>query len=344
MLSYFLSRAGIFCITKCDATPQKPTHYEYAVMCQQTYKKNGGAPSPDWTVIHSRDHENEMGFAAITYKNDKKKSIVIAFRGSQNIWNWVATNPFLPFSQLPSTFGYAEIHTKESIKRAPKGYHISTTGHSLGAVISEIIACRFRIPAVTFESAGSKHMIEADKNRSQSLDEADITTYLAAPNPVNTLNSQSAQATEKLFRLYIPHLSEEDRNFRKFIALSKFFLYTNPIYYINPIYWLYGDLEKILYKGIDIFDSPSWVLRQHDIDNIVNQFDPKTGDVIKCDRIISWPSMLSNTTMSAIFLLLKRAHPFDILSSQEMMIEASISLIPGYKVENYTMDLRLPKP
>ena len=351
------------------------THYEYALLSCQSYERNGGVPPSGWSKItyRSRYPENEMGFAATTYKNDSKKCIVIAFRGTvfteedgydlvltpdlyndemgvsieerkiylvkkeseyslclmsslqgsandlnagmekskiyidpdsykykvlrhdgeicegtlpenidlsdlslelelkpqildytskqghtqenreinfylkdpsntviqgyiqldepieitseclydyklkiikkiskkiENIesgnyltlWN-IKTDFNLIFLEIPNTIDYAHNHVESVIKEAPDGYHISLTGHSLGAVLAEIMACRFRLPAVTFESPGSRTLIENDELCVQKSDEADIIEYLTGPNAVNTLSPHAG----KCFRLYVPH-------------------------------------------------------------------------------------------------------------------------------------------
>lgn len=208
MLAYLLGKFGIAQKAYCASEPTAPTHYEHALMAQAAYNKGGVCDSSEWRVVSNRDRDYELGFSATTYQNDKKKAVIIAYRGTQNQWNWVATNFLLPFSHLPTTLPYAVEHAKASIARVPRGYAISTTGHSLGAALSELIACQFRLPAVTFESPGVRHIIEIVRNSSEESDRfkdpeaANITCYLTAPNAVNTLNSHVGI----LYRVYIPHV------------------------------------------------------------------------------------------------------------------------------------------
>ena len=63
------------------------------------------------------------------------------------------------------------------------------TGHSLGAVLAELCAVKDNAKAITFESPGSKPMAKQLSNALLTdLEKADITTYNAEPNKINTLH------------------------------------------------------------------------------------------------------------------------------------------------------------
>ncbi|KXN65442.1 alpha/beta-hydrolase, partial [Conidiobolus coronatus NRRL 28638] len=96
------------------------------------------------------------GYLAI---NKGQKSIIISFRGSQNIANWIGNiNILFTNANLPSPFQNADIHSgfnkmtnvllpsvesalKSAISKYPS-YKVIFTGHSLGGAIATLTAYR----------------------------------------------------------------------------------------------------------------------------------------------------------------------------------------------------------
>ncbi len=63
------------------------------------------------------------------------------------------------------------------------------TGHSLGAVLAELCAVKDDSKAITFESPGSKPLaLQLVDSEELNIENADITTYNAEPNKINTLH------------------------------------------------------------------------------------------------------------------------------------------------------------
>ncbi|WP_041804655.1 tetratricopeptide repeat protein [Rickettsia bellii] len=162
--------------------------------------------------------------------------------------------------------------TQEITEYAKKhDYNLSFTGYSLGAWFAELSLYfayqdfnYFKAKAITFDSPGSAKIMDSFKPNIISykthfdIRNLDITTYLSAPNFVNTSN---------------PHIHKAYRLFPKVTAAE----YSNKI--INA-----------LNKAIPIKNYISLLSLNSDLlDSMLDSFDSKTGKPIKYEQIIDWP-------------------------------------------------------
>jgi len=180
----------------------RPSEYEYAVLSKNVYNdiKQGdivNINSEEWGVISTK--RGNSGYFAALYRNDKTKQLVLAHRGTQSFGSVMADLHGIILNQITSQHEAAYYFTKEAVEEAKKSnVHLSTTGHSLGALLAELSVywCHDKfnyedINAVTFESPGSREIIEGKMfpnlvNNSIDLEKLDIVQYLSYPNIVNT--------------------------------------------------------------------------------------------------------------------------------------------------------------
>lgn len=206
-----------------------PTHYHYAVFSQQVYTNAGGTltekmKQEGWEIYKTDYNPQNFKFAAAAYINKKTKEIVVAFRGTIITLENLVTDIFLFSNHYPNTFGYAKLFIKELIEKLvvenilingisengvenKKYFNLSFTGHSLGSIFAEILACQLGLKAVTFESPGSKHIIDDDELSLQQIAQGyspqnQIECYLSAPNAINTFKLHVG----RLYRMYIDHV------------------------------------------------------------------------------------------------------------------------------------------
>lgn len=157
------------------------------------------------------------GYFGRAYYNKHNDQIIIAHRGTDldikineltvdqisialeedNLWKIIKDmdddydilNGEIPMQQFE-----AAQHFIQEVKDAYKKQHNSEpeiihTGHSLGAVLAELCAVKDNTKAITFESPGSKPLAsQLINSESLNIENADITTYNAEPNQINTLH------------------------------------------------------------------------------------------------------------------------------------------------------------
>ena len=139
----------------------------------------------------------KSGYFAAAYKVTigNRKLVIIAHCGTVVSENGdLAVDILMSFNLLHIQFALAREFTMKVLTKIQdnkdeyKNHTIYHTGHSLGAILAEVSAMEHdHHYAVTFESPGSYDLLERfNKNHiHKALDR--ITTYLAAPNFINTL-------------------------------------------------------------------------------------------------------------------------------------------------------------
>ncbi len=241
----------------------------------------------DWHVVSVHDNVSETGYYGVIYQNNKTHQVVLANRGTEGGASGVITD--LSKKHSDWNVNLREIlvgqiivgqqarnyeATKEAVEKAKKlGYRLSFTGHSLGAWLAEMSAFysydhfHYRdIKAVTFDSPGTKPMMEnwksniASRDTQVNLKDIDIVTYLAIPNPVNSCN----------------------RHVGRIYRISPEMVYTDSINKKIPSFIKTKIGDKI--EGLLAAEG-------HMLTGILATFDPETGKPKKYKRMANWPKM-----------------------------------------------------
>lgn len=202
-----------------------PNNYEYALMACDVYIKfdssnpTDNLPVLNWEWKLCEDIKGKpltyddgyLSFKASAYCNSIDKQVVVAYRGTVGLGNWLHDNINLLFGLDPGSIGPADLFLTLVHTTYPN-YKVYITGHSLGAAIGEIVAWRndFVEAATTFESPGSKYYT-VDRISNPANGNLKIYTYLTTPNLINTLGAHTAIHFNggKLYRLHIPHNSND---------------------------------------------------------------------------------------------------------------------------------------
>jgi len=107
-------------------------------------------------------------------------------------------------------FDAAENFTRQAIAKYIQQYNrkpnIIHTGHSLGAVIAELCAAKHDRQAVTFESPGTKPMIQKLLGKNVNWKKLKITSYNVEPNKINSVHEHVG----KVIPLYNTKLTTVD--------------------------------------------------------------------------------------------------------------------------------------
>ncbi|WP_342169818.1 tetratricopeptide repeat protein [Rickettsia endosymbiont of Seladonia tumulorum] len=234
----------------------------------------------DWKIFKIFSESKIGRYYAVAYVNDKTKQIVFAHRGI-TFEGWDLLKPDSPLkTHLKSILGgqivaqqAAAYQTTQEITEYAKkhDYNLSFTGYSLGAWFAELSLYfahqdfnYYKGKAITFDSPGSAKVIGSFKPNIIShkthfdIRNLDITTYLSAPNFVNTSNSH----IHKAYRLF-PEITATEYSSKIINTLNKAIPIKNYI--------------SLLSLSSDLLTS------------MLDAFDPETGRPIKYEQIIDWP-------------------------------------------------------
>lgn len=179
------------------------THLEYLIFSTLAYEEEATYSAlprmPErWTFIKDSKriaeqctHPLRRAFHAVAYYSDVLKVVLIAIRGTVNLGN-IVDDGYVFLGTYPSSFVVCSRFYKDildTIRGTPRqNYTISVTGHSLGALLAEMLAYTKGLSAVTFESPGSRSAIESYPN-TMPLDytkKIRIYSYVYHQNWINT--------------------------------------------------------------------------------------------------------------------------------------------------------------
>lgn len=191
--------------------PGVVTLYDYLCLAILAYDKDKSLPNimrARWEIItDSKNPEiglqpdwfewTKRGFFATAYKSRSLKSIVIAVRGtvlasSRSSFGNIIDDLNIMRGSYPASVKYLEkFYSHISQRCNAENYTISFTGHSLGAMLAELVAYKNCLIATTFESPGSLNAIQDYMGTPITYywRRALITNYVAGPNLINACNS-----------------------------------------------------------------------------------------------------------------------------------------------------------
>ena len=316
------------------------------VFAESSKNKKYNDSLKDWQVHKVFDMKECGGYYAALYENNKDHQFVLAHRGTiaklediLKLDSSIKTDIVgIFYKQTVAQQDAAYIATKNSIDIAKemhvaKGMHytFSTTGHSLGGWLAElsIYFCKndfsYKGKAVTFDSPGSVvHMEKGASNiishrTSSDIRNLEITTYLSAPNFVNSCNKHCG----KVYRLYPeiknPVSVEKTLDFVKKIPLLGNKVKENG-YFLNGLFSILG----------------------HSLDGLIEKFDPETGKPEKYDRVLDWPvierTIANNQQPGSISKLVPNNTLFAVVNIINDLFQGKIDTNQYFKTHEYLPD------
>ncbi|MBS0351278.1 MAG: hypothetical protein JSR33_08855 [Proteobacteria bacterium] len=263
-------------------------------------------PPDGWDVlITAAEFEGyrKSGYFGVAYVNYYDYSIVIAHRGTEKHQKEDLLTDFkLLLSEISEQVHDALNFTKKIKSHYPE-YTLSHTGHSLGAALAEICAWFNNVAAVTFESPGTKSIIEQIQCEGGSEDSCDeinpdndsITGYVLAPNIVNTMDKHVGKLTRVIYTKPVTQASDyfTCADLQPSI-LESLTLYISPFvrYFIKYAPIINSDendrrrLVEYL-KGIVGYSE-----EQHSMANMLSCFDFRWGEPERKHEMLLWPKGL----------------------------------------------------
>ncbi len=346
----------------------------YAVLARETYHLDEQNLKhelpPSWSIAKIDITNDVWGNSYAVFMNNESKEIVLAVRGTANVVNIITDiglalsrlgdDKFIPPGQEELDAVAHKILTSDKV--CNQNYNFKIIGYSLGAIMAELSAVKLGIECITFESPGSLDIMKqypAEKYPEKNYHL--ITTYLGAPNAINTLNAHAGS----IFRMYLPH--HKAFNVQYTMGCLSNTLIGNYVYKVSSnviayIPFLNNRVSNAVAKQLDPrglfsaiglklgftpliwYEDIAWLVEQHSIVNI-ERYLLNSGEVSKMD---SWPTTVLITVPEAIketkilgfssyfspLQSLQKNKPGirDIFDKDETK-EAQINRIPGY-VEN----------
>jgi pimeloyl-ACP methyl ester carboxylesterase len=245
-----------------------PTDYELAQFSKLVYdtKTAGECNLPEGWILLTKASDTSNDYYGAAYYHPHRRQLVIAHRGTyyDNLGSWQADLDLASHKITTQQISAAEF-LKEVLKQVPNSVQLSCVGHSLGGWLAQVTAYHaeeqgFHPHTVVLDSPGASNVLKALLPNVQAgipLENLDITTYVTAPDRVNTCNSHLGKVY-KLF-LDLPPSEERQRFWQR----------------------LYGKIQ----------DYFSYTLLMHSSDLIANQFDKATGQPKKAMAVVSWPEV-----------------------------------------------------
>ena len=142
-----------------EITAADVSMYDLAQLAADSYSYHSGSFLPDeWVPI--KQYAN-ADFFARAYRNIMNGAIVIAFRGSDGIQDWVTDNLEILFNFYPDQMVDALTFVAD-VMEDNVGADITLTGHSLGGGIAQLVAAYYMhlqdnsvvLPTITFNAPG----------------------------------------------------------------------------------------------------------------------------------------------------------------------------------------------
>ncbi|WP_039457227.1 lipase family protein [Candidatus Jidaibacter acanthamoebae] len=204
-------------------------NYQLAQFSAAAYTKNSSKyENGEWKKLLTSDEvsASKSGFYGTAYINETSKEVVIANSGTNfNVFGlgWLSKFDFsvpidfvkdlysdtqLFFGYVPNQFTYgADKFTDAVIKQLGNEAHdytFTTTGHSLGAVLSnlenaKLTSLGYQVSSVNIDSPGSKPILEnyiQDNNLKLGCDNLDITTFNAPKHLANSVHDEVGNVYE----------------------------------------------------------------------------------------------------------------------------------------------------
>ena len=196
---------------------ERPTPYVYAVLSQQAYENDGGKRLPEgWEVFQtSGKASDKTGYFGVAYRNKRLRHIIVAHRGTDPSHIQEFINDLqqdltgVAHGRINEHEANANQFAEEIIRHGKgHGYKVSFAGHSLGGFLAQVCVYQakrqgYETYAVVLDSPGAREHLQKCEtplatDARINLEKLDITSYLSAPNIVNTCHTHLGT----VYRLY----------------------------------------------------------------------------------------------------------------------------------------------
>lgn len=203
----------------------------YAVFSREVYanpdhtsllfevNENGSRLPDGWSVMLDSESAGIVsdttiawGFFAKAYKNDISDNIVVAFQGTDDLYDLFSADLDLALGKVPTHYSPA----KEFVDYVIDYYQlnlsvISFTGHSLGGFLAQLMSATYNRPAVIFDSPGAEKVITdyyGDNSYSVEYSVSEVSDkvkcFNSAPNLINIASGAHFEDVIRIFPEFDP--------------------------------------------------------------------------------------------------------------------------------------------
>ncbi|MCB9093251.1 MAG: DUF2974 domain-containing protein, partial [Halobacteriovoraceae bacterium] len=256
-----------------------PSHYEYLLMSALSYEavEFGELLKDCFASVSSNTHaeylsgkgwkvaavseRRERGYFGVAFIHSEKKRLIVAHRGTRFDSAEDLMNDFDIFqSKKPDHYSSA-ITFVQTLSQTHQGYEISHTGHSLGAVIAELVACDRQERAITADSPGVASMISSPLSN-EKLRDTRIISYLSVPNFINTCSG---------------HIGKQRSVDVHKQGASVFDVARWGWGWFSPSPTLKGAWASLGFNSAELLELMASDIEYHKIDRLLERFDPHCG-------------------------------------------------------------------
>lgn len=222
-------------------------------------------------------------------------------------------------------------------------YEVVTTGHSLGGAFAEIVGACGSVPTITFESPGTKELIQKQGDRiNGEFLKRNFVFYVSGPNLVNTLDEHIGRGVRVV-------LNKASNSWKFVTGASLNALKQSTA--VGSIF--FGGIGAPLVatlgaEATQLYGDVGYLSEQHSLENMIACFNNETKhiEIGKSLKIITWPYRgVVGIAGTKAFSFLNSFNPIAadqpnlrtlFFSSEKDVIEAQIANMPNYKAENFT--------
>lgn len=150
----------------------KPAHDEYKVIAERTNTYLNGDVG-DYKYVYS-DANRGNGYYAQVYRNDKLKTYVISYKGSDlpSPNDWLRNNANMKLGFQPSQIKDAEdtyLNLRSKLRKENNGYKVVFVGYSLGGSEAQMLGAKYGNETITFNAYGTAHLRNMQINYTDNI-------------------------------------------------------------------------------------------------------------------------------------------------------------------------------
>ena len=195
-----------------------PSTYVHALLAEHVYtspKVGGSIPNDPCWDVEQATYDDKTGFGSALYVNPTTHQVVLAFQGTDpmSLADIEEDIAGILASGITNQQSLVFQATQQAVKYVQDtGFHLSITGHSLGAFLAELAVyfCYHHlshtdVQGVVFDSPGSLDWLRERKPNIPNgeafevfMNRLPVSTYLSAPNLINSCNGHIGT----VYRLY----------------------------------------------------------------------------------------------------------------------------------------------